>query len=73
MASSSSTVDAELAQLTPSQREALQQFTAVTDQQPLVALPLLRRCQWNVQVGPELKVFCVAFFFFAYITAYRLQ
>lgn len=50
MASSRSTVDAELSQLTPSQRDALHQFTAVTDQQPAAALPLLRRCQWNVQV-----------------------
>ena len=50
MASSSSTADAALADLTPSQIEALHQFTAVTDQQPAAALPILRRSQWNVQV-----------------------
>ncbi|KAI5810297.1 hypothetical protein DFH27DRAFT_598121 [Peziza echinospora] len=51
MASSSSTADAALAGLTPSQIEALHQFTAVTDQQPAAALPILRRSQWNVQIA----------------------
>lgn len=36
--------------LTDDQREALQQFTSVTDQDLTTALPLLRKCQWNVQV-----------------------
>ncbi|KAF8425881.1 hypothetical protein EV426DRAFT_546389, partial [Tirmania nivea] len=51
MASSSSTTDADLSQLTPSQQEALQQFTAVTAQQPSAALPILHRSQWNVQIA----------------------
>ncbi|RPB23224.1 hypothetical protein L211DRAFT_825514 [Terfezia boudieri ATCC MYA-4762] len=51
MASSSSSLDADLSQLTPSQQEALQQFTAVTALLPSAALPILRRSQWNVQIA----------------------
>jgi FAS-associated factor 2 len=40
----------DIAQLTEDQQLALQQFTAVTDQDIKDAVPLLRRCQWNVQV-----------------------
>jgi FAS-associated factor 2 len=40
----------DLAQLTDEQQLALQQFTAVTDQELKDAVPLLQRCQWNVQV-----------------------
>jgi FAS-associated factor 2 len=44
-----STVD--VAALTADQQLALQQFTAVTDQEPSAAVPLLRRCEWNVQIA----------------------
>lgn len=37
-------------QLTEDQQLALQQYTAVTDQDVKDAVPLLQRCQWNVQV-----------------------
>lgn len=50
MSDSSSSVD--IVQLSESQREALEQFTAVTAQSPIEAIPLLRRSQWNVQVWP---------------------
>jgi FAS-associated factor 2 len=40
----------DIAQLTEDQQLALQQFTAVTDQELKDAIPLLQRCQWNVQV-----------------------
>ena len=40
----------DIAQLTEDQQLALQQFTAVTDQDNKDAVPLLQRCQWNVQV-----------------------
>lgn len=40
----------DLGQLSPSQQEALQQFTQVTDQEVKDAVPLLQRSQWNVQV-----------------------
>lgn len=40
----------DIAQLTEEQQLALQQFTAVTDQELKDAVPLLQRCQWNVQV-----------------------
>lgn len=48
MASSS---DFDVAQLSPSQQEALQQYTQLTNQEPKDAVPLLERSQWNVQVG----------------------
>lgn len=41
--------DVDVAALTESQQLALQQFTAVTDQDLAAAIPLLRRCEWNVQ------------------------
>jgi FAS-associated factor 2 len=40
----------DIAELTEDQQLALQQFTAVTDQDVKDAVPLLQRCQWNVQV-----------------------
>ena len=40
----------DIAQLTADQQLALQQFTAVTDQEVKDAVPLLQRCQWNTQV-----------------------
>lgn len=41
----------DIAQLTEDQQLALQQFTAVTNQEVKDAVPLLQRCQWNVQVA----------------------
>ncbi|OCK80235.1 hypothetical protein K432DRAFT_328671 [Lepidopterella palustris CBS 459.81] len=41
----------DIGQLTEDQRIALQQFTAVTDQDPAAAVPLLQRSQWNVQIA----------------------
>jgi hypothetical protein len=41
---------ANIDSLTPAQQEALQQYTAVTDQDVPAAIALLERCQWNVQV-----------------------
>lgn len=38
-------------QLSTSQQEALGTYTAVTNQDPAAALPLLERSQWNVQVS----------------------
>ena len=42
--------DFDIGQLTESQQTALQTYTSVTDQNPLEAVPLLERSQWNVQV-----------------------
>lgn len=41
----------DIAALTEEQQLALQQFTAVTDQDLKDAVPLLQRCQWNVQIA----------------------
>ncbi|EXJ87502.1 hypothetical protein A1O3_04462 [Capronia epimyces CBS 606.96] len=41
----------DISQLSPSQQEALQTYTAVTDQDPIAAIPLLQRCEWNVQIA----------------------
>lgn len=41
----------DIAALTEEQQSALQQFTAVTNQELDAALPILQRCEWNVQVG----------------------
>lgn len=43
--------DFDLAQLSPSQQEALQQYTQMTNQEVKDAVPLLERSQWNVQVS----------------------
>ncbi|KAF2756820.1 hypothetical protein EJ05DRAFT_477055 [Pseudovirgaria hyperparasitica] len=37
--------------LSPAQQEALQQYTAVTDQDVQAAIDVLQRCQWNVQIA----------------------
>lgn len=42
--------DFDIGQLTPTQQEALQQYTQVTDQEINDAVPILERSQWNVQV-----------------------
>ncbi|KAK8178050.1 UBX domain-containing protein [Phyllosticta citrichinensis] len=49
MTSSADPVD--IGQLSDDQQTALQQFTAVTDQSVETAVPLLQRCQWNVQIA----------------------
>lgn len=41
----------DISQLSPSQQEALQTYTSVTDQDTAAALPLLQRCEWNVQIA----------------------
>ncbi|KAK7917645.1 hypothetical protein PG985_011253 [Apiospora marii] len=41
----------DIAQLTPDQQAALEQFTAFTAQEVKDALPLLERSQWNVQIA----------------------
>ncbi len=42
--------DFDLAELSETQQETLQQYTAVTNQELKDAIPLLQRSQWNVQV-----------------------
>ncbi|KAF2271616.1 uncharacterized protein EI97DRAFT_453563 [Westerdykella ornata] len=41
----------DIGQLTEDQQLALQQYTAVTNQEVKDAVPLLQRCQWNVQIA----------------------
>lgn len=41
----------DISQLTSSQQEALQTYTSVTDQDPIAAIPLLQRSEWNVQIA----------------------
>jgi FAS-associated factor 2 len=41
----------DISQLSASQQEALQTYTAVTDQDPLAAISLLQRTEWNVQIA----------------------
>lgn len=43
--------EVDIGSLTPDQQAALQQFTAVTDAPLNDAVPLLTRCQWNVQIA----------------------
>ncbi|KAF2462012.1 UBX domain protein [Lineolata rhizophorae] len=45
------TPSVDITALTDDQRQALEQFAAVTDQPIESAVPLLQRCQWNVQVA----------------------
>lgn len=46
-----SSAEVDLDQLSESERSALEQYTSVTGQELAEAVPLLRRSQWNVQVG----------------------
>ena len=48
-----STSGLDISQLSDSERSALETYTAVTGQEHLEAIPLLRRSQWNVQVSPN--------------------
>ncbi|MCJ1393630.1 hypothetical protein MMC18_006505 [Xylographa bjoerkii] len=41
----------DIGQLDDAQREALQSYTSVTDQELSAAIPLLQRSQWNVQIA----------------------
>ena len=41
----------DLTQLTQDQQLALEQVTAVTDQELSTAVPLLQQCQWNAQIA----------------------
>lgn len=43
--------DFDPAQLSDNQKEALGTYTALTNQEPSAAIPLLERSQWNVQVS----------------------
>ncbi|KFY44320.1 hypothetical protein V494_01550 [Pseudogymnoascus sp. VKM F-4513 (FW-928)] len=43
--------EVDIGQLSQSQQEALQQYTAVTDQEVEAAIPVLQRSQWNVQLA----------------------
>jgi len=45
----------DLDQLSPTERSALETYTTVTGQEPAEAIALLRRSQWNVQVGKQLS------------------
>lgn len=47
----SSAAPVDIGQLSPSQQDALQQYTSVTDQDIAPAIPILQRAQWNVQVS----------------------
>lgn len=47
--------DVDISELTEDQQSALQQYIAVTDQNLAQAVPLLRRCEWNVQVQHIIK------------------
>jgi FAS-associated factor 2 len=42
--------EVDVGQLSESQQLALEQYTAVTNQDVEAAVPLLQRSQWNVQV-----------------------
>jgi hypothetical protein len=42
--------ESDISQLSAEQQLALQQYVAVTDQDLTQALPLLKRCEWNIQV-----------------------
>ncbi|TID17741.1 ubx domain containing protein [Venturia nashicola] len=45
------TPGADISSLTPAQQETLQNYTAVTDQNVEAAIPLLQRCEWNLQIA----------------------
>jgi FAS-associated factor 2 len=41
----------DISQLNEAQQTALQTYTSVTDQEPLAAIPVLQRAEWNVQIA----------------------
>lgn len=50
-----SAADADLDRLSTSERAALETYITVTGQAPPEAVPLLRRSEWNVQVGFQMS------------------
>jgi hypothetical protein len=52
----------DMDQLSDSERTALEMYMAVTSQEPSEAIQLLRRSEWNVQVGCTLDL-CYATMF----------
>ena len=44
----------DIADLSPDQQSALDQYIAVTNQEVEAAIPILARSQWNVQVSNSL-------------------
>jgi len=51
--------EVDVGQLSESQQLALQQYTAVTDQEANAAIPLLQRSQWNVQARQKLHFLAI--------------
>jgi FAS-associated factor 2 len=47
----SSSLPLDISRLSESQQTALQTYTSVTDQEPIAAIPLLQRSEWNVQIA----------------------
>jgi FAS-associated factor 2 len=45
--------EVDLSQYSPEQQTAIQQYSSVTNQNLAEALPLLERCQWNVEVREQ--------------------
>ena len=41
----------DLSELSPAQQESLETYIAVTDSDPISAIPLLQRAEWNVQIA----------------------
>jgi FAS-associated factor 2 len=50
------TSESDISSLTEAEQLALQQYTSVTDQDVQAAIPLLRRSQWNVEVGDSKSI-----------------
>jgi FAS-associated factor 2 len=46
-----SSPELDISQLNEVQQTALQTYTSVTDQEPLAAIPVLQRAEWNVQIA----------------------
>jgi hypothetical protein len=67
VAMTSSEVD--ISQLSESQQLALEQYTAVTNQELEAAIPLLQRSQWNLQV----RIYTLSSVFTIADTKHRLQ
>lgn len=51
-----SATEADLDQLSEGERAALETYITVTGQAPTEAVSLLRRSEWNVQVGLQLSL-----------------
>ena len=41
----------DISQLSATQKEALQSYISVTDSDPITAIPILQRAEWNVQIA----------------------